>query len=163
MAQFRAFVDETKYQTDAENPAGNRPGRIGGHGWSAEHHRFEGWFPQYTWRNSGWPLTDQHPASNISWNDAAKFCEWLAAKSGWSIRLPTTLEWDRAARAGTRTAYFTGEDPASLEGYANVRDPSLLRAIAPPGDAGAASPSTTGTRSHLPWRRSNPIHGACTT
>ncbi|GAC1658207.1 MAG: hypothetical protein NVS4B3_25380 [Gemmatimonadaceae bacterium] len=144
MAQFREFVDETNYQTDAENPAGNGPGRVGGHGWSEEQHRFEGWFPQYTWRYSGWPLTDQHPASNISWNDAMKFCEWLAAKVVRNARLPTTLEWDRATRAGTSTAYFSGEDPATLEGFANVADRSLLRAIGRPEYARGGFPFDDG-------------------
>ena len=59
MAQFRAFVDETHYRTDAENPAGNGPGRVGGHGWNADRKSFEGWFPRYTWRYLGWPLTDR--------------------------------------------------------------------------------------------------------
>ena len=135
MAQFRAFVDETHYQTDAENPAGNGPGRIGGHGWNADRKSFEGWFPQYTWRHTGWPLTDQHPASNLSWNDAKKFCEWLAAKSGRAVRLPTVQEWERATRAGTSTAYFSGDDPSSLDGYANVADRSLRRATADPDSA----------------------------
>jgi len=129
MRQFEAFVEETGYRTDAEDPRGNGPGRIGGHGWSAGGRRFEGWFPQYTWRHTGWPLTGEHPVSNVSWNDAAKFCAWLTAKAGRTVRLPAEREWDRAARAGTATAYFTGDDPASLEGYANVADRSLLRAI----------------------------------
>jgi hypothetical protein len=37
------------------------PGHVGGHGGDAQHHRFAGWFPQYTWRYTKWPLTDQHP------------------------------------------------------------------------------------------------------
>jgi len=129
MRQFGVFVDETGYRTDAENPAGNGPGRVGGHGWSGARHRFEGWFPQYTWRYTGWTLTADHPASNISWNDASRFTEWLSAKTGRKVRLPTEREWDRAARAGTSTRYFTGDTPASLAGYANVADSSLLRII----------------------------------
>lgn len=129
MRQFRTFIEDTGYRTDAESPQGNGPGRVGGHGWNAERRRFEGWFPRYTWRYTGWPLTDEHPVSNVSWNDAVKFCEWLSAKAGRTVRLPAELEWDRAARAGTSTAYFTGDDAASLEGYGNVADRSLLRAL----------------------------------
>jgi formylglycine-generating enzyme required for sulfatase activity len=129
IGQFRAFVEATGYRTDAENPDGNGPGRVGGHGWDAEHNRFAGWRPQYTWRYIGWPITNQYPASNISWNDASAFCRWLSAKSGRRVRLPTYAEWYRAERAGTATVYFTGDSPASLEGYANVADLSLLRKL----------------------------------
>jgi hypothetical protein len=46
--QFRAFIEATGYITDAENPKGNGPGRVGGHGWNADKRRPEGWFPRYT-------------------------------------------------------------------------------------------------------------------
>jgi formylglycine-generating enzyme len=129
VGQFRTFVEATRYRTDAENPEGNGPGRIGGHGWDAQRSRFAGWWPQYTWRCTGWPMTDEYPVSNISWNDASAFCRWLSAKSGKRVRLPTYSEWDRATRAGTTTVFFTGESPASLGGYANVADRSLLRTL----------------------------------
>jgi len=132
IGQFRAFVAATGYRTDAENPAGNGPGRVGGHGWDAEHHRFAGWFPQYTWRHTGWPLTDQQPVSNISWDDATAFCRWLSARLGIQVRLPTDDEFDRATHAGKAAVYFTGDSPDSLEGYANVADRSLCRVLGEP-------------------------------
>ncbi|HTS35088.1 MAG TPA: SUMF1/EgtB/PvdO family nonheme iron enzyme [Candidatus Solibacter sp.] len=127
--QFRAFVDATGYRTDGENPVGNGPGHIGGHGWNPERHRFEGWWPQYTWRHPGWPLLEEHPVSNVSWNDATAFCKWLSAKSGHTVRLPIDDEFERSSHAGTTTKYFSGDSPASLEGYANVGDRSARRAI----------------------------------
>jgi len=144
MAQFRAFVEATGYRTDAESPTGQGPRHVGGHGWDAKHHRFGGWFPQYTWRHTGWLLTDEHPASNISWNDALAFCKWLSLKSGKQVRLPTAAEWERAARAGTTTAYFTGDSPQSLDGFANVADKSLLRELADPGYANGGFPFDDG-------------------
>jgi len=144
MAQFQAFVDGAHYLTDAENPAGNGPGRVGGHGWSAARHRFEGWFPQYTWRYTGWPLTDRHPASNISWNDATRFCDWLTKKTGHAVRLLTAQEWEHAMRAGSSAAYFTGDDPASLAGFANVADRSLSRAMAGTDTASSGFPFDDG-------------------
>jgi formylglycine-generating enzyme len=121
--QFQEFVAETGYRTDAEVDA--RPRFRGGHGFNADRNRFEGWFPQYTWRNPGWPTTNDHPAGNISWNDAVKFCEWLGRRSARAVRLPTEAEWEYACRAGTSTVFFTGNDPASLKGFANVPDQSL--------------------------------------
>ncbi len=82
--------------------------------------------------------------SNVSSNDAAKFCDWLSAKTGRTVRLPTEQEWDRASNAGSSAAFFTGGDPANLEGYANVADRSLLRVIGDPNYAGGGFPFDDG-------------------
>jgi formylglycine-generating enzyme required for sulfatase activity len=129
--QFQEFVLDTGYQTDAERD--RRPNYRGGHGFNVDRNRFEGYFPQYTWRNPGWPQTkDQaqdYPVGNVSPNDAVKFCEWLSKKTGKQVRLPTEAEWEYACRAGTTTRFFTGDDPASLKGYANVPDEALRKKL----------------------------------
>jgi formylglycine-generating enzyme required for sulfatase activity len=131
--QFQEFVLDAGYRTDAELEP--RPKWRGGHGFNAERNTFEGWFPQYTWRNPGWPQTDNHPVGNVSWNDAVKFCEWLSKKSGKSVRLPTEAEWEYACRAGTTTVFFTGDESASLKGYANVPDEALRTKLSRSADA----------------------------
>ncbi|MGE3808855.1 MAG: bifunctional serine/threonine-protein kinase/formylglycine-generating enzyme family protein, partial [Gemmataceae bacterium] len=66
--QFRAFVDATGYRTDAER-FGTGYGLIDG-GWAQR--------SEFSWRNLGTlPVTDEHPAVSISWNDGVAFCEWL--------------------------------------------------------------------------------------
>jgi formylglycine-generating enzyme required for sulfatase activity len=134
--QFHEFVLDTGYRTDAERD--RRPKYRGGHGFNVNRNRFEGYFPQYTWRNPGWPQTkdqDQgHPVGNVSWNDAVKFCEWLSKKTGKQVRLPTEAEWEYACRAGTTTRFFTGEAPASLKGYANVPDEALRKKLGEPAN-----------------------------
>lgn len=65
---------------------------------------------------------DTQPAVNVSWNDAVAFAEWLSGKSGKTFKLPTEAEWEYAARAGTQTARYWGDDDASLCRHANIAD-----------------------------------------
>ena len=62
------------------------------------------------------------PVINVSWNDAGAFLGWLSRKTGITYRLASESEWEYAARAGTTTARFWGEDAHSGCGYANVHD-----------------------------------------
>ncbi len=62
------------------------------------------------------------PAVNLNWGDAKAFTEWLSweAGAGKRFRLPTEAEWEFAARAGTTTRYFWGNDIDPR--YANFSD-----------------------------------------
>jgi formylglycine-generating enzyme len=68
---------------------------------------------------------DDQPAVSVSWNDAKAFAKWLSQQSGQTFSLPTEAQWEYAARAGTKTERFWGNDPDDACKYANVRDQTI--------------------------------------
>jgi formylglycine-generating enzyme required for sulfatase activity len=115
--QFRRFVAATGYATDAEKGTGFR----GAFGWDPTSLEFR-MHDEYSWRNTGFPQEDDHPAVNVSWYDAMEFCHWLSRETGRTFRLPTEAEWEYACRAGTTTRYAHGNNPEAGVKVANIAD-----------------------------------------
>ncbi len=105
--QFRQFVDDTGYQTDAERTG------IGGFA----HHQGR-WIrhPSHVWKSpsDGWKLEDEQPVVQVSWNDARAFCNWLKRKESQPYTLPTDAQWEFACRSGSASLYGVGDDPGLL-------------------------------------------------
>jgi formylglycine-generating enzyme required for sulfatase activity len=62
------------------------------------------------WRSPRFPQEDDHPVVDVSWHDAHAYVAWLKKRSGGKpYRLLSEAEWEYCCRAGTTSAYSTGE------------------------------------------------------
>ena len=135
MGEFRRFVNEMEYETDAE-----QEDNAGCYGIDTE---LTEWRPskERNWRKPGFEQSDNHPVVCVSWNDARAYAAWLSARTGGRYRLPTEAEWEYAARGRPADpvsdgsplqptqSRFWGDQPATACEFANVGDRSLQREI----------------------------------
>jgi len=85
---------------------------------------------------------DDAPAGNLSWSDAKQFTAWLAGTTGKAYRLPTEAEWEYAARAGTRTRYWWGDQ--LMPDVASCKNCTQVASNDPPSKVGAFKPNPFG-------------------
>jgi len=78
---------------------------------------------------------DDAPVTNVSWSDARQYVTWLAETTRKPYRLPTEAEWEYAARGGTQTKYWWGDQ--FQPGLANCKNCSDIPATEQPTKVGS--------------------------
>jgi formylglycine-generating enzyme required for sulfatase activity len=81
------------------------------------------------WQNAGYHQDDSHPVVCVSWDDATAYTRWLSGRTGKPYRLLSEAEWEYAARAGSETTRFWGDDAHASCAYANGADISTLARV----------------------------------
>lgn len=126
--QYAAFVADTGYRApDVDRATWDAYGLA---------HPYER-TRRYAWREGKPPAgREDHPVVLVSLADAVAYAEWLSRKTGMRWRLPTELEWEKAARGTDGRAFPWGAefDPARLNSH-DAGPFDTTRAGAYPGGA----------------------------
>jgi len=102
---FRKFVKESSYRPESSRENKGRMYRNEADDWI--------WTVGLNWEypmDSSTKADDQLPVTQVSWADAAAYCQWAGG------RLPTETEWEYAARGGLHDKLFPwGDEPVPLK------------------------------------------------
>ncbi|MBC8330361.1 MAG: SUMF1/EgtB/PvdO family nonheme iron enzyme, partial [Anaerolineae bacterium] len=103
--QYARFMDAGGYQN---------PEYWSKEGWKMRQEK--DWEQPRYWQNADWnnPI---FPVVSVSWYEAEAYCNWLATQAlgiaipdGYTVRLPTEEEWERAARGTDGREYPWGDE-----------------------------------------------------
>jgi formylglycine-generating enzyme required for sulfatase activity len=115
VGEFKKFVDETDYVTEAEQGGGCLV-------WVGD-----GWVKQSkaSWKNPGYTQVEDQPVVCMSWNDAKAFIDWLSQKMGKTYRLPYEAEWEFAAKSRGKDIIYPWGNSQAICNDAVMKDGGL--------------------------------------
>ena len=108
VGEFRVFVEEISYETEAEK--GDGAYVYDGKDWGNK--------KDASWKNPYFEQTDDNPVVCVSWNDAQSYIKWLNVKTRENYRLPTEAEWEFSCRADTISKWNFDDKKYKLKEYA---------------------------------------------
>lgn len=135
VGQFKRFVKESGYVSDAEKPGGETQVLdLKWEDYNLAEKVVNPWksMADKSWRdpNFGIPMKDNYPVVCVSYNDMKAFCDWLTKKEGKAgrlpkgleYRLPTEAEWAYGCRGGSQESqyFWWGNHLKDGEGRFNI-------------------------------------------
>ena len=94
VGQFRAFIDATNFAMGTSCWV-----------WEGEWKEKDG----VDWQSPGFSQDLDHPVTCVSWDEAQAYLAWVNLNTDGGYGFPSEAQWEYAARAGTTTAYSTGD------------------------------------------------------
>ena len=99
--------------------------------------QFRALFPEHdsryigqTWKDHtspGYPANlPRQPVIRVSWNEACDFCRLLGERQKCTITLPSEIQWEWAARAGSMDDFWFGPSTADFGRYENLADSTTV-------------------------------------
>ncbi len=122
LGQYRKFITETNYQSVIGEYKGKQ--LIGCNYYDGKSY---GYIAHHNWKNPGYAQREDAPVVCVSWSDAKAYADWLSNKTGRTYRVPSSVEFEYASRAGSSNPWFWGTDSEQACEYANVGDRSFAR------------------------------------
>ncbi|MCP4725564.1 MAG: formylglycine-generating enzyme family protein [bacterium] len=98
--EYNRFISDNGYTTEIYWEAGE----FGEHGSEPDFWR------NFEYRGGGVSGNDNYPVVGVSWFEAMAYCSWLSVKTGYTYRLPTEAEWEKAARGTTQYRFPWGNE-----------------------------------------------------